>query len=87
MPHMYETFTPVLMDDAGSVHVGSGALGGFFCTSAGTVKLYDGTDNTGTVIVDEFTVAPSVFYPLPFAFAVGLYYEGDAIGTFGTVSP
>lgn len=54
----------------------SGALEGFFVnsTSTGTIKFYDGQDNTGTVITG--TITPSAGWNhLPTNFKNGLYAE------------
>jgi hypothetical protein len=80
-----EAFTPVRLTISGQVKSGAGTLGGFLCTTTGTVTLYDGTDATGTAMVSSFPVTAGVFHPAPFSFGTGLYATlgGGAAGTFG----
>lgn len=66
-----ESYTPKPMTVSG-VLLGEqgGALGGFLCTTAGTLKLSYGALGASTTIVDTFDVAEGVFYPMPFMFPV-----------------
>lgn len=52
-----------------------GKLLGIFVasTSSGTIKLWDNTAASGTVIVNTFSPTAGVFYPLPANFTTGLY--------------
>lgn len=47
-----------------------GALGGFFCTVAGTLQLTETVG--GAVIIDTFAVAVGIFYTLPFLIPPGV---------------
>lgn len=63
---------------------------GVFCSSstAGTLTLYDSpATGTTTKIVDTFNLTAGTWYPLPFAFATGLYavIGGTAAITIGYV--
>jgi hypothetical protein len=59
------------------IKTGNGILKGMYVnsTSSGTIKLYDGTDNSGAVINN--TITPAVgYHPLGnAAFITGLYAE------------
>jgi hypothetical protein len=58
-------------------------LGGFFCTTSGTLEIREQTVG-GTVVVPSFAVTAGVFYPLPFCNGVQLYAILTAsAGTFG----
>lgn len=52
-----------------------GALVGIFVASSTscTIKLWDNTAASGTVLVDTFSAAAATWYPLPFTFGTGLY--------------
>lgn len=54
---------------------GSGRVTGIFVasSSSGTLKLWDNTAGSGTVLVNTFSVVPATWYPLDFAFGKGLY--------------
>jgi hypothetical protein len=62
-----------------------GALGGFFCTTAGTLSITE-NDSGGATVVASFAVAVGVFYTLPFTAPVGVRLfanlGGGAAGTF-----
>lgn len=61
------------------VKSGGGRFFGFICnsTSSGTVKIYDSTAASGTVIMNTFTPAASGMYTFPFgvSFSTGLYFD------------
>lgn len=60
-----------------AVLTGRGKMLGIFVTTATatpTLKVYDGIDNSGTVILDIFTPSPG-FYPMPAQVSVGCYVE------------
>lgn len=81
---LQEAYTPKLMAVSGAVIGVAGMLGGFMCSTAGTVQLRDGGAG-GTIIVATFPVTAGVFHSCPFGFSNGLYAElgGGATGTFG----
>lgn len=61
-----------------AVRTGRGRLLGIFVASASatpTIKVYDGTDNTGAVITGVFTPIGGTFYPIPAKFGTGCYVE------------
>jgi hypothetical protein len=60
------------------VATGAGFLCGIFVASASgspTIKLWDNTAASGTVLVNTFTPAAGTWYPLPFHFKTGLYLD------------
>lgn len=62
---------------SGQVKATAGLIAGFFVASnsSGTVKLWDDTTATGTVILNTFTIpAVGVYnFPVPIAFNTGCY--------------
>lgn len=82
-----ESYTPKAMTASGVVipTTYGGALGGFFCTVAGTLALTETVG--GATIVEAFAVAVGTFYTLPFASPPGVGITatlgGGAHGTFG----
>jgi hypothetical protein len=58
-----------------SVKASAGRLTGIFVASStsGTIKLWDNTAASGTVLVNTFSATAATWYPLPFAFGTGLY--------------
>lgn len=83
MAGMQEIYTPIpLAASGGAVCQG---IGGFFCTTSGTLQVTAGSTPGGAVIVDAFAVAVGVYYPLPFACPPGCYFvlTGGAKGTAG----
>ena len=58
-----------------AVATGEGSLIGVFCasSSAATLKVWDSTAASGSVIVNTFTMYSGTWYPLPFKFRTGLY--------------
>lgn len=59
------------------VKSGAGNLVGIFVASStsGTIKVWDNTSATGTVLVNTFSAGAATWYPLPFAFGTGLYVD------------
>jgi hypothetical protein len=70
----------------GIVKAGKGFLGGFLVTAsaAGVIRLYDNTAASGTVIVDQLTVAAGDNITLRVEFQTGLYF--DLVSGTATVS-
>lgn len=66
------------------IGVNGGALGGFLCTVAGSIKLTVGVDGLGTTIVDTLPVSAGTYIPLPLALMTAAYatLTGGAQGTF-----
>lgn len=56
---------------------GSGDLVGIFVASSTscTIKLWDNTAGSGTVLVNTFSASAATWYPLPFRFNTGLYLD------------
>jgi hypothetical protein len=88
MAVVQETFSYKPLTASG-VLLGSsgGALGGFLCTVAGTVKITEGQSGAGATIVDTLAVTAGTFYPMPFATPTGAYatLAGGAQGTFAVL--
>jgi len=60
-----------------------GKMGGFFCTTGGTVEITAGVAAGGATIVDEFTAVAATWYPMPFDLPDGAYVTlTTAAGTF-----
>lgn len=84
------TFTPKQLSATANICNSDGLLAGVFCSSstAGTMTIYDdAATGTSTKIVDTFTMVTGTWYPLPFAFANGIYcvIGGTASVTVGYV--
>ncbi len=70
-------YTPIKISTATTtlVKTGAGVLGGIFVTGgvAGTIKVYDGVDASGTLILDIGSTNALASYPdLAYGFKVGL---------------
>lgn len=69
---------------SGLVKTGSGLSGGFLVTSGTpTVAIYDGTDTSGTLIVNTMQTTAATPYPVPAKFNIGMYV---VIGGAGDVT-
>lgn len=67
----------------GIVKTGSGLLGGFLVASgAPTITIYDGVDNTGTLILNGWVGSASTAVPCMAKFVAGCY----AVVTGGDVT-
>jgi hypothetical protein len=55
----------------------AGTLIGIFVASSTscTIKLWNNTTNSGSVLVNTFGASAATWYPLPFIFNTGLYLE------------
>lgn len=85
--HVEETYSPLPLAASGIVlGIGGGDIGGFLCTTAGTVKLNLGLAGADATIVDTCAVTAGQFVPMPFAIPAGtaVYATlgGGAKGTF-----
>lgn len=62
-----------------------GTIGGYWCTTSGSIKLTQNTSG-GATIVDTVAVTAGTFYPIPLAVPPGmgvyLTQTGGAAGTF-----
>lgn len=67
---------PLSLSASGQVKASTGVLVGFFVaqSTSCTVKLWDNTAGSGTVVLDTFTVPAVGWYPLPASFGTGLYF-------------
>lgn len=56
------------------VKTGTGSLGGIFVTggTAGTIKVYDGINASGTLLEDIGSTNAIAFYPVKRGYSVGL---------------
>lgn len=80
-----ESYAPRPLAASGLViGANGGALGGFLCTTTGTVRLSYGSDGSGAAIVETFDVTEGVFYPMPFAFPPGVYVYATLVAAAGT---
>ena len=65
-----------LLTTTGNVAPISKKMVGIFCSAStsGTVTLYDSaTTTTSTKVIDTVTLTAGTFYPIPVAFASGIY--------------
>ena len=81
-----EIWSPKLMTASGCVVQENGALGGFFCTTGGTVQITRGVIAGGADMVPSFTAVAGTYYPLPFICNTGAYAVLGASGTFAVGS-
>lgn len=80
-----ERYTPKPMAANSTFKTGGSQIGGFICSVAGTINVYE-ADGT-TAILSAFPMAAGVYYPLPFALqGVGavVVLSGGAAGTLLT---
>lgn len=78
-----EIFRHKLMTASGILVGPNGSVGGFLCTTAGTLSITSGILSGGADIVKTFDVAEGSWYPLPFKFPLGAYAVlTTAEGTF-----
>jgi hypothetical protein len=75
LPIVHYRATSVSAD--GIVKTGGGFLHGFLVTASasGVIRLYDNTAASGTVIVDQLSVAAGDLIDLPVEFVTGLYFD------------
>lgn len=81
-----EVYTPRLFAASGAIFgANGGALGGFLCSTSGTLQIRNGPTAGDAVIIASFPVTAGVWHPIPLAFPSGAYAElgGGATGTFG----
>lgn len=83
-----ESYTPWPLAANGLViGAAGGAIGGFLCTTTGTIRLNYGIDGSGGIFLPTMPVTAGVFTPIPFSVPPGAYayctLAGGALGTFG----
>ncbi len=82
-----EIWSPKLMTASGPIVAENGSLGGFFCTTGGTLQVTKGIAAGGADIVAVFDVTEGSYYPLPFICNTGAYAVlTNAAGTFAVGS-
>lgn len=76
-----ELFDYKRMTASGPLFVGNGQLGGFLCTTAGSVQV---TETGGTDIVSTIAVTVGQYVSMPFSCGAGAscVLSGGCIGTF-----
>lgn len=78
-----EVYTPKRMTASGTLVSFRGEVGGFFCTTAGTLQITEGVDPGGVDILSSFSVTVGSYYPLGFRCHLGAYAVlTTAVGTF-----
>ena len=78
-----EVYTPKRMTASGTLVSHRGEIGGFFCTTSGTLQITDGTDPGGADILSSISVTAGTYYPLGFRCINGAYAVlTTAVGTF-----
>lgn len=82
--HVKEIWEPKPMAASGTLALANSNIGGFLCTSAGTLQVTVGIVSGGADMVAVFDVAEGSYYPLPFKAVTGAYavLGGGAAGTF-----
>ena len=72
---MNEVGSPKNLSASAIVATDAGKMLGVFCasSSSGTLKLWDNTAASGTVIVNTFNLTAATFYEIPASFANGCY--------------
>lgn len=71
-------YTPIIVTAGSTTKFSSNQIGGFFCTTAGTIVITTVDDRGNTVTFPTITVAVNTWYELPF-------YLGTNGGTITTV--
>jgi hypothetical protein len=84
MSDVREVWKPKRMTASGMLQERGRSIGGFFCTTGGTVQITVGETSGGADIVSQFTAVAATYYPLPFYCQDGAYVVlgGGAAGTF-----
>lgn len=85
--HNRPQFQPLAVPASATTPINTSAIGGLFCTGAGTFTI-NGTDDKGsTYVVVSFTGAANTWYDLPFFIGIngGTIVTGaGATGTLAT---
>lgn len=78
-----EIWTPKPMSASGKLVAAGGHIGGFLCTTDGTLKITAGETSGGADIVSQISVTAGTYYPMPFYCQTGAYAVlTSAAGTF-----
>lgn len=80
-----ECYTPKPLAASGVVFAGIGKIGGFLCSTAGTIVVRDGPLGTSSIVVASMPVTAGVWHAMPFSFGSGCWIDlaGGATGTVG----
>jgi hypothetical protein len=80
-----EVYAPKRMAASGMIVAAGGSIGGFFCTTGGTLQITVGEVSGGADILSAITVVAGTFYPMGLRCDTGAYAVlTTAIGTFLT---
>lgn len=91
MALVQEIFNPLLASASIQIFGNRGGmLGGFICSTAGTITLALGTGGVGAAVLASTAVVAGQYLPLPFAIPPGvngLYatLDGGCTGTFAII--
>lgn len=79
-----EVYRPKRMTASGQLTSPGGVVGGFICTTTGTIQITVGEASGGADIVSTMAVTAAVYYPLGFFCETGAYavLASGAAGTF-----
>lgn len=80
--NLTEAYSVVRRTITGTVRAGGGGeVGGFLvCTGTPTLTLYDGIDNTGTLLLNGLVCVAGTPYPFPVHLNNGLYAVLSGVG-------
>lgn len=81
---IHENYLASKLAASGQITLRPCKLGGFMCSTSGTVTLRNGNDS-GTIVVATFPVTAGVWHACPLYFGSGCYADlaSGATGTFG----
>jgi hypothetical protein len=79
-----EVYTPYRMAASGVICGFRGCIGGFLCTTSGTLQITDGMTAGGPDVLSSISVTAGTYYPLGFRCHNGAWavLGTGAIGTF-----
>jgi hypothetical protein len=78
-----EVYTPKRMTASGTIVEFRGEIGGFFCTTNGSLQITEGKDPGGADLLSTISVVAGTYYPLGFRCHTGAYAVlTTAVGTF-----
>lgn len=84
-----ESYSPVAVAAGATVTFTANRVGGFLCTTSGTITVKDGAGNT---VVNALAVTAGVFHPIPFilnnnlnGISGGSVVSSSAVGILGVL--
>jgi hypothetical protein len=79
-----EVYSPLRLSASGTICQERGLIGGFLCTTSGTLQITDGVNAGGADIISSIPVSAGVYYPLGIRCKNGAWavLGTGAIGTF-----